>query len=248
MKYNTQSHPFHLVEPSPWPLTTSIGLGIMAMGGVIFFSGLGSLVLIIGFVVTIMTSTLWWRDCIREGKLNVPFFLNLTICREISLVVSHYKIMGQSAGNLVNYARLRAILRENLRDYRLNIVSSAQIKHDIDNSNNVAKFKEFYTDDSIGAYLAGLIEGDGYIEIQSDKSKAKKINPRIVFTFHKNNLVLFEQINAFIGSGFFKKSSINVMRFVVADKQGVIKLTNLTNGYFRTPKIKTLTNRQIKCS
>lgn len=29
------------------------------------------------------------------------------------------------------------------------------------------------------------------------------------------------------------------MRFVVADKQGVIKLTNLTNGYFRTPKIKT---------
>lgn len=30
----------------------------MAMGGVIFFSGLGSLVLIIGFVVTVMTSTL----------------------------------------------------------------------------------------------------------------------------------------------------------------------------------------------
>lgn len=123
MKYNTQSHPFHLVEPSPWPLTTSIGLGIMAMGGVIFFSGLGSLVLIIGFVVTIMTSTLWWRDCIREGKLNVPFFLILTICREISLVVSHYKIR-QSAGN--------KIFRENLRDYRLNIVSSAQMKHDID--------------------------------------------------------------------------------------------------------------------
>lgn len=70
MKYNTQSHPFHLVQPSPWPLTTSIGLCIMAMGGVIYFSGLGSLVLIIGFVVTAMTSALWWRDCIREGTLQ----------------------------------------------------------------------------------------------------------------------------------------------------------------------------------
>lgn len=29
------------------------------------------------------------------------------------------------------------------------------------------------------------------------------------------------------------------MRFVVADKKGVIKLVNLMNGYFRTPKIIT---------
>jgi cytochrome c oxidase subunit 3 len=70
MNNNIQAHPFHLVEPSPWPLTTSLGLGIMTMGGVIFFSGLGSSVLIIGFIVTAMTSALWWRDCIREGTLQ----------------------------------------------------------------------------------------------------------------------------------------------------------------------------------
>ena len=68
MNYNIQAHPFHLVEASPWPLTTSFGLGIMAMGGVIFFSGLGISVLILGFIITAMTSALWWRDCIREGK------------------------------------------------------------------------------------------------------------------------------------------------------------------------------------
>lgn len=42
----------------------------MAMGGVIYFTGLDSIVLILGLVVTIMTSTLWWRDCIREGTLQ----------------------------------------------------------------------------------------------------------------------------------------------------------------------------------
>lgn len=54
----------------------------MAMGGVIYFTGLDSIVLILGLVVTIMTSTLWWRDCIREGRLHVPLFLILIICRE----------------------------------------------------------------------------------------------------------------------------------------------------------------------
>lgn len=48
----------------------------MAMGGVIYFTGLDSIVLILGLVVTIMTSTLWWRDCIREGRLHVPFKFN----------------------------------------------------------------------------------------------------------------------------------------------------------------------------
>lgn len=71
MKYKTQAHPFHLVEPSPWPITTSIGLGIMAMGGVILFSGLDKgTTLLLGVSLTIMTSALWWRDCIREGTLQ----------------------------------------------------------------------------------------------------------------------------------------------------------------------------------
>ena len=29
------------------------------------------------------------------------------------------------------------------------------------------------------------------------------------------------------------------MRYVIADKNGIIKLVNLVNGYFRTPKIQT---------
>jgi hypothetical protein len=75
-----------------------------------------------------------------------------------------------------------------------------------------------------------------------------KFYARFVFTFHMNNLNLFEQLHNYIGSGFFKTGTGNSMRYVVADKKGVIKLVNLMNparatkvaaargnGYFRTP-------------
>ena len=36
---NYQQHPFHLVDPSPWPLVASIAAGTMLLGGVMFFHG-----------------------------------------------------------------------------------------------------------------------------------------------------------------------------------------------------------------
>lgn len=49
----------------------------------------------------------------------------------------------------------------------------------------------------------------------------------MVFTFHKNNLEMFEQLKKFISSGFFKIGSGNTMRLIVTDKQEVIKSTEL---------------------
>jgi hypothetical protein len=58
------------------------------------------------------------------------------------------------------------------------------------------------------------------------------------FTFHKNHLALEKLLKNSIGSGFVKEEGGNAMRYVIADKQGVIRLTLLMNGYFRTPKSK----------
>ena len=91
----------------------------------------------------------------------------------------------------------------------------------------------------VGAYLAGLLEGDGYIDIPKNSNKTKRISPRFVFTFHKKNLSLFKQLHKFIGSGFFKTGPGNTMRYVVADKQGITGTIRLTDGCSRTPKIIT---------
>jgi LAGLIDADG endonuclease len=101
---------------------------------------------------------------------------------------------------------------------------------------NIIKFNTY---NNINSYITGLLEGDGYIKIISEDYKSKNKNSRFVFTFHINNLDLFNEFKNFIDSGYFIKGSNKTMRFIIADIKGVIKLVNLINGYFRTPKIIT---------
>jgi len=66
---NNQKHPFHLVDPSPWPLASSLGALSMTFGGVMYmhnYSGGGALFLT-GFSTTIFIMYTWWKDIVREG-------------------------------------------------------------------------------------------------------------------------------------------------------------------------------------
>lgn len=59
-----QRHPFHLVDPSPWPLTTSLSALSMVLGGVMYmhtYSG-GGFVLFIGFVALLSNMFVWHRS------------------------------------------------------------------------------------------------------------------------------------------------------------------------------------------
>jgi len=51
-------------------------------------------------------------------------------------------------------------------------------------------------------------------------------------------LALLKLLKNSIGSGFVKEEGGNAMRYVIADKQGVIQFTLMMNCYFRTPKSK----------
>ena len=43
-------HPYHLVDPSPWPILGSIAAGLLATGGVLFMHGYGWWLMAIGFL------------------------------------------------------------------------------------------------------------------------------------------------------------------------------------------------------
>ena len=68
----TQKHPFHLVDPSPWPLFTSVGAFTTTFGGVLYFHGFlgGEMVLSFGFLMILYVMSLWWRDVIREATFQ----------------------------------------------------------------------------------------------------------------------------------------------------------------------------------
>ena len=62
-------HPFHMVTPSPWPLTISLALFNLAMAAVGYFSGLpyaGS-GLLLGLATVVLILSLWLRDVVAEG-------------------------------------------------------------------------------------------------------------------------------------------------------------------------------------
>nr|QJQ35305.1 LAGLIDADG endonuclease [Fusarium ficicrescens] len=103
------------------------------------------------------------------------------------------------------------------------------------------KTQEEYSD--LGFYLAGLIEGDGNIWIpKSQRSTKNELTyPSIAITFHRKELPLFERIKCELGGGYIYKSrSDNGCRFRIVKTEILIKVVNLINGKFRTPKINSL--------
>lgn len=71
-KYLQTAHTYHLVDPSPWPLISSLGAFILTSGLVLYmhkFLG-GWELLTIGFYIILYMMYTWWRDIIREGTFE----------------------------------------------------------------------------------------------------------------------------------------------------------------------------------
>ena len=60
--------PYHLVDPSPWPLVGAAGGGLTVLG-IIFAAHYGNyLFLALGAVVVLTTMFFWWRDVLKESR------------------------------------------------------------------------------------------------------------------------------------------------------------------------------------
>lgn len=69
---NLQKHPFHLVDPSPWPFTASLFAFNCALSAVLYFHtfSIGKNLLIISFLCLFVIMFLWWRDVVRESTFE----------------------------------------------------------------------------------------------------------------------------------------------------------------------------------
>ena len=65
-------HPYHLVDPSPWPLVGGIGALAITIGLVLFMHEVDTVgvVAIIGGLLLALTMVYWWRDVIREATFE----------------------------------------------------------------------------------------------------------------------------------------------------------------------------------
>ena len=68
-------HPYHLVDPSPWPLIGALSGGVFAVGLVLFMHDITAWILPIGVVMLIITMIGWWREVVDEAtfqKVHTP--------------------------------------------------------------------------------------------------------------------------------------------------------------------------------
>nr|YP_003668004.1 cytochrome c oxidase subunit III [Uromastyx benti]BAJ08053.1 cytochrome oxidase subunit 3 [Uromastyx benti] len=65
-----QMHPFHMVNPSPWPILGALTALILALGLTLWMHTKTTLLLNLGLMTTALTTYQWWRDIVREATLQ----------------------------------------------------------------------------------------------------------------------------------------------------------------------------------
>ncbi|NVJ93648.1 MAG: cytochrome c oxidase subunit 3 [Methylocystaceae bacterium] len=68
MSSETKKHPYHLVDPSPWPLLGSVAAVVMAIGAITYMKGGTPIYMFAGLALILYTMYVWWRDIIKEAQ------------------------------------------------------------------------------------------------------------------------------------------------------------------------------------
>ena len=68
--YHGHKHPYHLVDPSPWPFIGSMSALVMAVGAVMYMHAEISWVLILGLVGVLFTMAGWFWEVIKEAEFQ----------------------------------------------------------------------------------------------------------------------------------------------------------------------------------
>jgi cytochrome c oxidase subunit III len=67
-----QEHDFHIVNPSPMPVLSSMSLLLLTSGAVLFMHNypLGKFLLPLGFAAIFSCMYYWWKDVVHEGRVD----------------------------------------------------------------------------------------------------------------------------------------------------------------------------------
>ena len=92
--------PYHLVQPSPWPLLGALSGGLTAVGAVLFMHYDITWVMLLGLVCVLAVMFFWWRDVIKESvvqkahtlivKIGLRYGMMLFIASEVMFFAAFF--------------------------------------------------------------------------------------------------------------------------------------------------------------
>jgi cytochrome c oxidase subunit III len=92
-------HPYHLVDPSPWPIIGAASAFLLALAAIYYFHGGSLLWTLPGTIGVAYTMYAWWRDVIREARsgyhtpvvqLHLRYGMILFIASEVMFFVAWF--------------------------------------------------------------------------------------------------------------------------------------------------------------
>ncbi|WP_439552549.1 cytochrome c oxidase subunit 3 [Falsiroseomonas sp.] len=98
--HSPYKHPYHLVDPSPWPLVGALAAGVLVTG-IVFIGHYGSYWLAtLGLLGVLATMFFWWRDVLKESRtpgihspvvrLGLRYGMVLFIASEVMFFVAFF--------------------------------------------------------------------------------------------------------------------------------------------------------------
>lgn len=63
-------HPYHLVDPSPWPYVMGSGVLLTTVGAVLYFHYSQLFLFLLGMLVTTLCIIFWLKDVVRESTFQ----------------------------------------------------------------------------------------------------------------------------------------------------------------------------------
>jgi cytochrome c oxidase subunit 3 len=63
-----KNHPYHIIDPSPWPLLAAIGAITLLSGAVLWMHEITTVVMLIGLAIVLYSMFVWWRDVVHESR------------------------------------------------------------------------------------------------------------------------------------------------------------------------------------
>ena len=68
---HAKNHPYHLVDPSPWPLVGATAAFATALGAIAYMHGASLLWVVPGLLGIAYTMIVWWRDVVKEAHAGL---------------------------------------------------------------------------------------------------------------------------------------------------------------------------------
>ena len=99
MSASGQKHDYHLVDPSPWPLATSIATLVTAVGSVYYFHSKVMWAMVLGFLLIFYCAFMWFREVVIEAEhkghhtpvvqIHHRYGMTLFIASEVNVFLLH---------------------------------------------------------------------------------------------------------------------------------------------------------------